>query len=49
MARAREAGGAGLGLAIVAEIARRHHVQVEVGDSPGGGALFRVRFPRHAG
>ncbi|GAA3125533.1 HAMP domain-containing sensor histidine kinase [Streptosporangium carneum] len=47
-ARGREAGGAGLGLAIVAEIARRHHARIEVGDSPGGGALFRVRFPRHA-
>ncbi|MFJ2031105.1 sensor histidine kinase [Streptosporangium sp. NPDC087985] len=49
MARDREAGGAGLGLAIVAEIARRHRAEVEVADSPGGGALFRVRLPRRAG
>ncbi|MEV7007783.1 HAMP domain-containing sensor histidine kinase [Streptosporangium sp. NPDC051022] len=48
-ARAREAGGAGLGLAIVAEIAHRHHARVEVDDAPGGGALFRVRFPRRTG
>lgn len=34
--------GAGLGLAIVAEIARAHHGTVEVGEEPGGGARFRL-------
>ena len=36
--------GAGLGLAIVAEIAKAHGAAVEVGDAPGGGALFSLRF-----
>jgi signal transduction histidine kinase len=39
--------GAGLGLAIVAEIARAHGGTVEVGDAPGGGALFVLKL-RHA-
>ena len=41
----RSEPGAGLGLAIVAEIARAHGTRVEVGDAPGGGALFSLRFP----
>ena len=36
--------GAGLGLAIVAEIVKAHGGAVEVGDAPGGGALFSLRF-----
>ena len=37
--------GAGLGLAIVAEIAKAHSGSIEVADRPGGGALFRLRIP----
>jgi len=44
-ARARADGGAGLGLAIVREIAAAHHGAVDVGDSPLGGALFRLVVP----
>jgi signal transduction histidine kinase len=36
--------GAGLGLAIVAEIARAHGGTVEVGDASGGGAKFSLRL-----
>jgi signal transduction histidine kinase len=45
-ARDRESGGAGLGLAIVREIASAHGAAVTVSDSPLGGARFEVRFPR---
>lgn len=38
--------GAGLGLAIVAEIARAHGGRVAVGDAPGGGAVFSLEFRR---
>ncbi|WP_229403034.1 sensor histidine kinase [Micromonospora okii] len=47
-ARTRRAGGVtgtGLGLAIVAALVAAHHGSVEVGDTPGGGATFRVRLP----
>ena len=37
--------GAGLGLAIVAEVARAHGGTVEIGDAPGGGASFVLRLP----
>jgi signal transduction histidine kinase len=37
--------GAGLGLAIVAEIARAHHATVDIGEPLGGGALFTMQFP----
>jgi len=37
--------GAGLGLAIVAEIAKAHGGSIEVADRPGGGALFALRIP----
>jgi two-component system OmpR family sensor kinase len=45
-ARARDSGGAGLGLAIVAAIVRAHGGDVEAEDREGGGALFRVSLPR---
>lgn len=45
-ARSRDAGGAGLGLAIVAELVARHGGSVTAGDSPTGGARFEVRLPR---
>jgi signal transduction histidine kinase len=37
--------GAGLGLAIVAEIVKAHHGEIQVTDAPGGGALFVLQFP----
>jgi signal transduction histidine kinase len=36
--------GAGLGLAIVKEIFDRHHVRVDIVDTEGGGAMFRLFF-----
>ncbi|MFO7608738.1 MAG: ATP-binding protein [Candidatus Krumholzibacteriia bacterium] len=38
-------GGTGLGLSIVARIAAAHGGSVRAGDAPGGGAVFRVRWP----
>jgi len=38
--------GAGLGLAIVTETARAHGGTVEVGDTPGGGAVFTLKLRR---
>jgi signal transduction histidine kinase len=43
--RTRESGGAGLGLAIVAQIADAHEGTVTVGESSSGGARFVVRLP----
>ncbi|MDJ0377052.1 HAMP domain-containing sensor histidine kinase [Cryobacterium sp. PH31-L1] len=43
--RARETGGSGLGLAIVAAIIASHNGTVDVVDTPGGGATFRVSLP----
>jgi two-component system OmpR family sensor kinase len=43
--RTRETGGSGLGLAIVASIVATHNGTVEVVETPGGGATFRVWFP----
>lgn len=45
-ARSRDAGGAGLGLAIVHEIVTRHQGSVEICDRGGSGARFVVRLPR---
>ena len=45
-ARDRTTGGAGLGLAIVDEVARAHDGVVRITESPGGGARFEVRLPR---
>jgi two-component system OmpR family sensor kinase len=44
--RARQSGGAGLGLAIVAAIASAHGGRAEVQTAPGQGATFRVVLPR---
>jgi two-component system, OmpR family, sensor kinase len=38
-------GGSGLGLAIVSAVATSHGGNVEVSESPAGGAMFRVRVP----
>ena len=44
-ARARDDGGAGLGLAIANEIAEDHDGSLSVGDSPLGGARFTLDLP----
>ena len=40
--------GAGLGLSIVASVMQAHGGTITVEDPPGGGALFRLRFPATA-
>ncbi|MFF4030421.1 sensor histidine kinase [Streptomyces sviceus] len=44
-ARARDDGGAGLGLAIARDVATRHGGTLTVRDAPTGGALFELRLP----
>jgi len=46
--RGRDTGGHGLGLAIVAAVARAHRGVVEVQASPLGGARFIIHWPRQA-
>ncbi|HEX3883406.1 MAG TPA: ATP-binding protein [Stellaceae bacterium] len=41
----RRAGSAGLGLAIVAQIAKMHGATIRVADNPDGGAMFVLEFP----
>ncbi|MBK9473217.1 MAG: PAS domain S-box protein [bacterium] len=41
-------GGTGLGLSVVARIVAGHGGTVRAEDAPGGGAIFRVRWPRAA-
>ncbi|MCW4458515.1 ATP-binding protein [Microbacterium sp. MPKO10] len=43
--RTRETGGSGLGLAIVSSIVAAHDGTVDVDETPGGGATFRIRLP----
>jgi signal transduction histidine kinase len=47
--RARDDGGAGLGLAIVTELVAAHGGDVAVADSPLGGARVTLRLPGDAG
>jgi signal transduction histidine kinase len=47
--RARDDGGAGLGLAIVTELAAAHGGDVTVADSPLGGARVTLRLPGNDG
>ncbi len=44
-ARGRDAGGAGLGLAIVRDVVAAHGGTVTVSTAPAGGARFSVRLP----
>jgi signal transduction histidine kinase len=44
-ARARDAGGAGLGLSLARAIAERHHGGVAIDDAPLGGARLIVELP----
>ncbi len=44
-ARSRESGGAGLGLALSAAIARAQGGELSLVDGPGWGAVFRLRLP----
>jgi two-component system OmpR family sensor kinase len=44
--RARESGGAGLGLAIVAAITEAHGGHAEVQTELGKGATFRIWIPK---
>ncbi len=45
--RARSGGGAGLGLAIVAEVVTAHGGTVTIDDAPGGGTRITVALPQH--
>jgi two-component system phosphate regulon sensor histidine kinase PhoR len=40
-------GGSGLGLAIVRAVVRAHHGRIDLRSTPGQGAEFRIRLPRH--
>jgi signal transduction histidine kinase len=44
--RARDSGGAGLGLAVSADVATVHGGRLEIGDSPLGGARVSLVVPR---
>ncbi|MGN9813745.1 ATP-binding protein [Streptomyces sp. SD11] len=48
-ARARDDGGAGLGLAIARDVAVRHGGTLGVREASGGGALFELRLPAPLG
>ena len=43
--RGKEAGSAGLGLTIAQQVVNAHHGQINVLDTPGGGATFEVSLP----
>jgi two-component system OmpR family sensor kinase len=43
--RARDSGGSGLGLSIVAAIAAAHGGKASAGARDGGGAVFRIELP----
>ncbi len=45
LSRSREAGGAGLGLAIAREIAEAHGGSISVAAAPTGGSIFKVLLP----
>ena len=43
--RARDVGGAGLGLAVASDVAAAHGGRLEIGDSPLGGARVTITLP----
>ncbi len=43
--RSRDRGGSGLGLSIVAAVVAAHSGEVEISETPGGGATFKVELP----
>lgn len=45
-AAARQAGGSGIGLAVVRDVVQRHGGTVAIYTAPGGGARFRINLPR---
>ncbi|WTW04716.1 HAMP domain-containing sensor histidine kinase [Streptomyces sp. NBC_00310] len=47
-ARARSAGGSGIGLAVVKELVRAHGGTVTADSGPGGGTRLTLRLPRVA-
>jgi signal transduction histidine kinase len=47
IARTRDTGGAGLGLAIVADVIANHHGSITITDSDPHGATFTVELPTH--
>ncbi len=42
----RQSGSMGLGLAIVAQIAKLHHARIDVESEEGKGSTFTVKFPK---
>ncbi len=44
--RSKETGGTGLGLAIVKHVVELHDGSIEVSETPGGGATFKVSIPK---
>lgn len=46
--RSRDAGGAGLGLAVASEVAGRHRGRLEIDDAPLGGARVTILLPAGA-
>ncbi|HIS68330.1 MAG TPA: HAMP domain-containing histidine kinase [Candidatus Gallacutalibacter stercoravium] len=47
-ARSRQNGGAGLGLALCAEIAQVHHARITIDSQPGQGTTISILFPEEA-
>jgi len=47
--RSRQSGGAGLGLSIVAAVARAHGGSAAAQSKPGRGATFRITLPLASG
>jgi signal transduction histidine kinase len=45
--RARDGGGAGLGLAVTADVATAHGGRLDIGEAPTGGARLTLVLPRH--